>query len=168
MSWKDVCKGSSDLSIASVGLYAIQFASLFGLDVVTTCSPNNNDLVRSHGAKYVFDYREDNVIGRIQEATPNLQYTFDTIGNSTSSSMASRALSREGNLCTVRPGKANTENVVSGTHITGVLVWTVFLKDHSYGHFKWPVRLLLLSLGVDDKGKQKRVKYDSQTNLQFC
>jgi D-arabinose 1-dehydrogenase-like Zn-dependent alcohol dehydrogenase len=52
VSWKDVCKGSSDLCIASVGLYAIQFASLFGLEVVTTCSPNNNDLVLSHGAKY--------------------------------------------------------------------------------------------------------------------
>jgi hypothetical protein len=66
--------------------------------------------------------------------------------------MASRALSGEGHLCTLRPGKANTENVVSGTHVTDVL-WTVFLKDYSYGQSKWPVRPLLLFLDVDDKEK---------------
>ncbi|OKL57860.1 hypothetical protein UA08_06730 [Talaromyces atroroseus] len=123
---------------SSVGLYAVQLASLFGLEVVATCSPRHSDLVRQYGAKYVFDYRDENVVEKIKEATPNLRYAFDTIGNSTSSSTASRAFSEKGRLCTVRPGKANTENVVSGTQVTDVLVWTVFLKDHSYGKFKWP------------------------------
>ncbi|KAL5041770.1 hypothetical protein BDW71DRAFT_217419 [Aspergillus fruticulosus] len=43
-----------------------------------------------------------------------------------------------GTFCTVRPGKANTGNVVQGTRVTDVLVWMAFLKDHSYGEFKWP------------------------------
>ncbi|KAJ5983360.1 hypothetical protein N7481_005459 [Penicillium waksmanii] len=45
---------------------------------------------------------------------------------------------REGNLCTVRPGKANTEHVTTNTRVTDMLVWTAFLKDHRYAHFHWP------------------------------
>ncbi|KAL4747506.1 hypothetical protein BDW72DRAFT_206398 [Aspergillus terricola var. indicus] len=104
----------------SVGLYAIQLASLLGFEVVTTCSLKHEDQVRSSGG-------------------PDLAYAFDTIGNSTSSSAASQALrDGTGTLCTVRPGKAHTESVASGTAVTDVLVWTAFLKDHSYGEFKWP------------------------------
>lgn len=39
----------------------------------------------------------------------------------------------------MRPGKANTEQVTANTHVTDVLVWTAFLKDHRYGEFHWPV-----------------------------
>lgn len=49
-------------------------------------------------------------------------------------------------VCPVRPGKANTEYVTANTHVTGVLVWTAFLKDHSYGKFHWPVSTSLTVL----------------------
>ncbi|KAJ5331673.1 hypothetical protein N7476_001456 [Penicillium atrosanguineum] len=124
---------------SSVGLYTIQLASLCGFDVVTICSPHNADLVRSCGAKHVFDYNDAKVIEKIQEAAPGLKHIFDTIGNTSSSSISSRALGdRQGHLCTVRPGKANTEQVTSNTNVTDVLVWTAFLKDHRYAHFYWP------------------------------
>ncbi|CAI7567326.1 hypothetical protein N7533_005903 [Penicillium manginii] len=124
---------------SSVGLYTIQLASICGFDVVTTCSPRNEDLVRSRGAKHVFDYRDPHVIEKITEVSPNIQHIFDTIGDANSSSLSSRAFGgREGNLCTVRPGKANTERVTANTRVTDVLVWTVFLKDHRYAHFHWP------------------------------
>jgi hypothetical protein len=72
---------------------------------------------------------------------PNLQYVFDTIGNKDSSALASKAISQEGGgLCTVRPGKANTESVTKQTKVTDVLVWTAFLKEHQYKEFRWPVR----------------------------
>jgi hypothetical protein len=66
---------------------------------------------------------------------------FDTIGNTTSSGIASQAISHEsgGALCTVRPGRANTEGVVGGVKVTDVLVWSAFLKEHRYGAFVWPV-----------------------------
>ncbi|KAL4898499.1 putative zinc-binding dehydrogenase family oxidoreductase [Aspergillus ambiguus] len=134
-------KGTSVLvwgGSSSVGLYTIQLASMYGLEVVTTCSPKHAELLRSHGAKYVFDYRDDNVVEKIKEAAPSLKHIFDTIGNPSSSVTASYALRSGGNLCTVRPGKAHTENVAAGTHVTDVLVWTAFLKDHSYGEYKWP------------------------------
>ncbi|KAJ5580695.1 GroES-like protein [Penicillium hetheringtonii] len=124
---------------ASVGLYAIQLASMYGLKVVTTCSPKHADLVRSYGARHVFDYKDESVVDKIKAATPTLKYIFDTIGNESSSPIASLALEEgAGNLCTVRPGKTNTEKVVPGTNVTDVLVWTAFLKDHAYGDFKWP------------------------------
>ncbi|OQE44389.1 hypothetical protein PENCOP_c002G02378 [Penicillium coprophilum] len=135
-------KGSSLLvwgGSSSVGLYAIQIASMYGMEVITTCSPKHADLVRSYGARHVFDYKDEDVVGKIKEVTPELRFVFDTIGNTTSSPTASQALKDGvGNVCTVRPGKANTENVTPGTRVTDVLVWTSFLKDHAYGTFKWP------------------------------
>ncbi|KAJ5091374.1 hypothetical protein NUU61_006244 [Penicillium alfredii] len=124
---------------SSVGLYTIQLASICGFEVITTCSPRNADLVKSCGANHVFDYSDETVIAKINAVAPNLQYVFDTIGNTTSSSFASTAFAdRMGNLCTVRPGKANTEQVTGNTNVTDVLVWTAFLKDHHYGPFHWP------------------------------
>ncbi|PGH27450.1 hypothetical protein AJ80_00929 [Polytolypa hystricis UAMH7299] len=135
-------KGTSVLvwgGSSNVGLYTIQLASFYGFNVVATCSPRNEDLVRSYGAKHVFDYRDEFVAEKIRTAVPDLKHTFDTVGNTTSSSIASRALCGEGGtLCTVRPGKTNTEDVVKGTHVTDVVVWTAFCKDISYGEFKWP------------------------------
>ncbi|KAF3390249.1 hypothetical protein F1880_009039 [Penicillium rolfsii] len=124
---------------SSVGQYAIQLASMYRMNVVTTCSPKHFELARSLGAKHVFDYKDQDVIQKIQASEPGILHVFDTIGNPTSSTIASRVFkSGAGHLCTVRPGKANTENVAPGTNVTDVLVWTAFLKDHSYGDFKWP------------------------------
>ncbi|KAK1658664.1 chaperonin 10-like protein [Colletotrichum godetiae] len=124
---------------ASVGLYAIQIAAMQGLNVVTTCSPRHFDLVKSLGAKHVFNYRDDDVIESIERTTPGLKYVFDTIGNNSSSGLASQAIDENGGrLCTVRPGKANTEDVTKQTTVTDVLVWTAFLRDHQYAQFKWP------------------------------
>ncbi|KAJ0323802.1 hypothetical protein COL5a_008164 [Colletotrichum fioriniae] len=124
---------------SSVGLYAVQIAAMQGLKVVATCSPRHFDWVKSLGAKHVFNYRDDDVIESIKKTTPNLKYVFDTIGNKSSSGQASQAIDESGGrLCTVRPGKANTENVTKQTTVTDVLVWTAFLKDHRYAQFKWP------------------------------
>lgn len=108
------------------------------MNVVTTCSPRHENLVRSYGAKHVFDYRAEEIASKIEEAVPDIHYTFDTIGNSSSSTVASLAMRGSGKLCTVRPGKANTENVASSIAVSDVLVWTAFLKDHRYGSFYWP------------------------------
>ena len=111
-----------------------------GLEVVATGSPQHADFVRSLGAKHVFDYQDENVVDKIKGVAPNLKYVFDTIGNKTTSATASRAItSSGGTLCTVRPGKANTEGVTAWTKVVDVLVWTAFLREHRYGTFHWPV-----------------------------
>jgi NADPH:quinone reductase-like Zn-dependent oxidoreductase len=126
---------------ASVGQFAIQIAKFYGLTVATTCSPRHQDQAKAFGADHVFDYNDEEVAVKIKDATNgSLKFVFDTIGNESSSSTASKAISEEGGtLCTVRPGKAFTETVTKQTKVTDVLVWTAFLKDHSYGDFHWPV-----------------------------
>ncbi|PWY96196.1 putative zinc-binding dehydrogenase family oxidoreductase [Aspergillus sclerotioniger CBS 115572] len=68
-------KGTSVLvwgGSSSVGLYTIQLASIFGFDVVTTCSPKHSDLARSYGARHVFDYKNSDVAEKIREVAPSL------------------------------------------------------------------------------------------------
>ena len=133
------CCPLTDLK-ASVGQYTIQLAKLEGLTVITTCSPKNSDLARTLGADHVFDYRSSNVVDQIKSVAPDLKYVFDTIGSKDSSEISSQAITGNGVLCTVRPGKANTEKVASNVKITDVLVWKSFLKEHRFGKFHWPVR----------------------------
>ncbi|KAJ5632835.1 hypothetical protein N7490_009174 [Penicillium lividum] len=125
---------------SSVGLYAIQIAKYYGLNVVTTCSPRHHDLVKSLGASHAFDYRDAKLVQSIKAATnSNLRYVFDTIGTDSTSVTASQAISEVGGgLCTVRPDKTFTENVTKQTRVTDVLVWTAFLKEHRYQDFYWP------------------------------
>ncbi|KAH6954162.1 hypothetical protein DER45DRAFT_585806 [Fusarium avenaceum] len=124
---------------SSVGLYAVQIAKLHGLEVFTTCSPKYHDLLKSCGVKGVFDYRDPQVVDKIREAVPDLRYVFDTIGNNSSSKTASSAITHSsGVLCTVRPGKANTDDIAKNVKVTDVLVWTAFLQDHRYRDFHWP------------------------------
>lgn len=124
---------------SSVGLYTIQIARQHNFNVVTVCSPKHHEKAKSLGANHVFDYKSDDVVDQIKSAAPRLQYIFDTIGDSSSSVTASNALGEAGGtLCTVRPGKVNTEGVSSQAKVTDVLVWTAFLKDHQYKEFKWP------------------------------
>lgn len=127
--------------LASVGQYAIQLAALYSLRVITTCGPKNVDLVKHLGATVALDYRSPNIVEELRAAAPELAHVFDTIGNTTSSETASKAVRTPGRLCTVRPGKANTEKVATGVEITDVLVWTAFFRDHSYGKYHWPVSI---------------------------
>ncbi|KAK0647552.1 Enoyl reductase [Lasiodiplodia hormozganensis] len=109
------------------------------VEVITVCSPKHFNLVKKLGATHVMDYRAEDVVEQIKRAVPDLIYIFDTIGSKDSSRMASHTVGGAGGtLCTVRPGKANTEEVADGVTVTDVLVWTAFLKEHSYGKFYWP------------------------------
>lgn len=99
------------------------------------------------GADHVFDYQNPKVVAKVKAEVPNIAHVFDCIGRGTSSTQGSQMVGPEGGiLCTVRPGKAGTENVESRVKVTDVLVWTAFLKDHHYKDFKWPVCSRHLSL----------------------
>ncbi|KAJ0267974.1 hypothetical protein COL940_013843 [Colletotrichum noveboracense] len=136
-------KGSSIAGFiwgAVVGYFAIQLAKLHGYKVITTCSPRNFNRVKAAGATHVIDYNDEQAIARIRKAVPNLEYVLDTIGNATSSATASKALKDStGRLCTVRPGKANTENVPSTVEVSDVFVFTAFPTAHTYrAKAHWP------------------------------
>ncbi|KAF5981205.1 hypothetical protein FBULB1_4873 [Fusarium bulbicola] len=124
----------------TVGYFAIQIAKLYNIEVATTCSPRNFDKMRQAGATHVFDYSDEEAVSKIQSAVPNLQHVFDTVGNETSSATAAMSVSQTaGVLCTVRPGKANTQDVPSHIKVTDVFVFTAFPTEHSYrGKAHWP------------------------------
>ncbi|KAI8716393.1 PKS-ER domain-containing protein [Fusarium sp. LHS14.1] len=128
---------------SAVGIFAIQIANLHGIEVVTTCSPQKFELAKNAGANHVFDYNDPEVASKIKTAVPDLQHVFDTIGNTTSSATAAQAIGKPGGvLCTVRPGKVNTENVPSTVKVTDVFVFTAFPTEHNYrGKAHWPVKM---------------------------
>lgn len=63
------------------GVLAIQIAKLvYGLKVITTCSPKNSDFCKSLGADLVFDYHQPKVAENISNAADgNIRYTLDTV-----------------------------------------------------------------------------------------
>ncbi|KAG5788073.1 hypothetical protein H9Q69_012856 [Fusarium xylarioides] len=139
----------------TVGYFAIQIAKLHNIEVATSCSPRNFDKMREIGATHVFDYNDEEIVSKIRSAVPNLQHVFDTVGNETSSATAARSISQpEGVLCTVRPGKANTQDVPSHVKVTDVFVFTAFPTEHTYrGKAHWPVKMNDHKLSADFHGQ---------------
>ena len=70
-------------------------------------------------------------------------------------------------MCTVRPTKEFTEKVKSGTNVSAVLVWTAFLKDHSYGELKWPVSRDCLTRRIKSLTQQQASKDDHELAAAF-
>jgi NADPH:quinone reductase-like Zn-dependent oxidoreductase len=82
---------------SSVGQYAIQFAKLGGLRVLTTASPKNFGLVRGLGADEVFDYRDEDVVQKIRASTGNaLEIAIDTISEGKTPEQVTSAIGDKG------------------------------------------------------------------------
>ncbi|KAF0325747.1 zinc-binding oxidoreductase [Colletotrichum asianum] len=145
-----------------VGYFTIQLAKLHGYKVITTCSPRNFDKIKAAGATHVFDYSDERLIESIREAVPDLEHVFDTIGNATSSATASKALKEStGRLCTVRPGKANTEDLPSTVEVSDVFVFTAFPTAHTYrGKAHWPVNIPNHELSMDLHGQLPKLLHE--------
>lgn len=80
----------------ATGSLGIQFAKLAGYKVITTCSPRNNDFVKSRGADEVFDYNDPQCGAKIRELTDNkLRYAWDTISLEDSAKVCDEALSTD-------------------------------------------------------------------------
>ncbi|KAK5112364.1 hypothetical protein LTR62_004327 [Meristemomyces frigidus] len=80
----------------ATGSLAIQFARLSGHEVLTTCSARNNELVRSLGAKQVYDYRSASIGAKINSDTNNgLRLIYDTIGSPDSAKICQEAMSSD-------------------------------------------------------------------------
>lgn len=82
---------------SAVGQYAIQFAKMGGLRVLTTASSKNFDLVRGLGADDVFDYRDEGVVEKIRAATGNaLEIAIDTISEGKTPEQVTGAIGLKG------------------------------------------------------------------------
>jgi NADPH:quinone reductase-like Zn-dependent oxidoreductase len=82
---------------SAVGQYAIQFAKLCGLRILTTASSKNFDLVKGLGADEVFDYRDEGVVEKIRAATGNaLDIAIDTISEGKTPAQVTGAIGDKG------------------------------------------------------------------------
>lgn len=125
-------------SNSSVGQYAIQLLRLCGIETSTTASPTAFDTVMALGAQHVYSYHDPAWPNKAVSAQDQrlITHVFDTIGREGTSASGARAGGKK--ICTVRPGKAHTEDVPEDVEVTDVLVWTAFLSEHRYGTAVWP------------------------------
>ena len=110
----------------SVGQCAIQLTKSIGCFVVTTASPARHEYLKGLGADLCFDYRDPNVISRIQEATNGqLAYAFDCISEKESTTQVCSTLTtNDAHLATVLPFSTNVLPVNITEH--RILVYTIF------------------------------------------
>ena len=102
-----------------------------GHTVLTTCSPSNNDLVKSRGADYTFDYKEDGVGAKIREFTKNqLKLAWDTIGTDASAQLCAEALSSDAG-CSYGTTLFNT-CPRTDVKTVGTLMYTIFGEAFDY------------------------------------
>ncbi|KAI0901498.1 oxidoreductase-like protein [Annulohypoxylon nitens] len=81
----------------ATGTLAIQYAKLSNLQVVTTCSPRNFDLVKSLGADHVFDYNSPTVGADILKVTNGeIAHVFDCISEHSSPAISAQAIGPKG------------------------------------------------------------------------
>jgi len=112
---------------SATGSLGIQFAKLAGYRVITTCSPHNNDFVKSLGADAAYNYREADIGKKINHDTnDSLKLIWDTIALKDSAAICADALSsdptgaRYGTILPVKlPGR-------EGVETTFTFLYTVF------------------------------------------
>ncbi|KAI1500225.1 zinc-binding dehydrogenase [Biscogniauxia marginata] len=79
------------------GTMAMQLLRLSGIDPIVTCSPKNFDLVKSYGAKAMFNYTSPDVAGDIKMYTKGrLRHALDCITCQESTTCCFSALGRPG------------------------------------------------------------------------
>ena len=110
----------------ATGLFALQFAKLSNLTVITTCSARNFDLVKSYGADVAFDYTDPQCAQKIKDYTNDkLTHVFDCISEGSSPRICADAMSssaKDGQYSTLLPVKDFPRDDVKNTFTLGYTV----------------------------------------------
>lgn len=78
---------------SGAGIFAVQLAKLAGIRTVATASPESHGMLKSLGAKAVFDYRDADAGGKIRAwAGGELVYGLDCISEDSTVPLASNAM----------------------------------------------------------------------------
>lgn len=136
--------GASDANqfSASIGRFAIQIAKIYKFRTIVTSAPRSFSLVKALGAHNVLDYHDKDVIAETRRLAPGLEHALDTVGSDTSPAIVSQTLAdKGGNLCGIRPGKAQVANIAPRANITDVSAWRAFLQDHLLKDISFAVSL---------------------------
>lgn len=102
---------------------------------MTTCSPRNNDLVKSFGADAVYDYNDPECGKKINKDTNNsLKLAWDTVGAPSGPAICAEALSSDGSGArygTITGAKFPRDDVES----KGTIMYTIFNEPfNKFGH----------------------------------
>ncbi|KAJ7292444.1 chaperonin 10-like protein [Mycena rebaudengoi] len=113
---------------SATGQYAVQFAKLAGLRVISTASPKNIEFVKSLGADEVFDYADSRTPKRIVSATQRaLRYAFDCISEGMTPNQVSMSLGKAGGtIATLLPYQSRRREVPVETAF--ILVYSIHGK----------------------------------------
>lgn len=111
----------------SASIFTIQLAKLAGYEVVTTCSPRSNDLVKGYGADAVYDYRDPKTLEAIIAAYPHLSLAFDGFSEGGSNKFCCQAVAKnKGTVVSLNPMAKSTLKEVT---VTPILMYTLFGRE---------------------------------------
>jgi len=127
----------------ATGSLAIQYAKLSGLTVVTTCSPHNNDYVKSLGADAIFDYGSSTCSKDIKEYTKDsLKHVFDCISQGDSTKICVESMSSSGGVySTLLPiPKDKVTSINDKVTVKSTLGYTVVGESFKFGPQEMPAK----------------------------
>jgi NADPH:quinone reductase-like Zn-dependent oxidoreductase len=111
----------------SASIFAIQLAKIAGYEVVTTCSPRSNDLVKGYGADAVYDYRDPKALEAIFAAYPRLSLAFDGFSEGESNKFCCQAVAQnKGTVVSLNPMAKSTSKEVT---LHSILMYTLFGRE---------------------------------------
>ncbi|KIV85055.1 hypothetical protein PV11_00791 [Exophiala sideris] len=151
----------------ATGALGIQYARMSGYTVVTTCSPQNFEYVKSIVASDAFNYKDAGVGARMRELTNDgLKLAWDIIANEDSAKVCAAALSSDSTDCryasflSQRCPREDVESV--GTNM--YTVWGEYFKSGSLEYpanqadFGWAKRFMELTEKILAAGSLKAHK----------
>jgi NADPH:quinone reductase-like Zn-dependent oxidoreductase len=111
----------------AASIFAIQLAKIAGYEVVTTCSPRSNDIVKSYGADAVYDYRDPKALEAIIAAYPRLSLAFDGFSEGESNKFCCQAVAQsKDTVVSLNPmAKSSTKDVT----VHPILMYTLFGRE---------------------------------------
>ncbi|BFZ64103.1 hypothetical protein YB2330_005241 [Saitoella coloradoensis] len=118
---------------SSVGASAVQLAARSGYTVISTASAHNHDLVISLGAAKVFDYKDPEVVSKIQDSVSGGEWVgaFDAISEGGSVEKSAEVI-KTGKVATTLPPP---ENLPEGIQASGVFAGLLATQEAELG--KW-------------------------------
>jgi hypothetical protein len=105
-----------------------------GYTVITTCSANNFEYVKSLGTDFAFDYHEQDVGLQIRETTNNkLRYAWDTVSVQRSAEICAEALTASFQLRPIYGTLLPIDSPRDDVETISTVMYTVFGKYFEFG-----------------------------------
>ena len=149
-------------------MYAIQLARVSNLRVIATASPKNFDLVRSHGAAVVLDYRDLEVIAKIVTATQSggVDYVLDAISEDGTVRLSSKALRANGPKKSVVVLPVPSEELEPSVEYHFVFMATLLGKEVQLLDMYFPVKVAHVAPNLAKVVPELIINIDQYAGLQ--